>query len=366
MRRVIAVLAAFSLAVIGVITLSTAPSSASSEVTFGELPPGGTITLSTRWSWRSTGTVVYDDGEGGGTTQSLTQGCAPLSSPGVLSLNDAACFGTAGLGVGGGSRWYLNPDVSGEEFLSLSLDASSERLFASFSLDIEAIGLQSGPDIRVVPSLGGEALAPVEYDLNPLRVSGVSLPNYRLTDVLSTAADSLRLEAIGTTKFQLEGDTSPSTFDLVRYTDIVPCGETALSPEGVDATLTVTTGESCDGGEAVVFTRNGNEIDVLKQPSDATFLLEITSWLAEDAAYPVPATLIDYTPLDGVDNAVPMVVCAGTTAEPSLPAGFVDVIPGGDVDGWCVAGQSFELVGDGQMKVSETLYGQGDPRFNRI
>jgi hypothetical protein len=378
MRRLFAVAAASALAVGGALALTT-PTASGNVVETGGLPAGGTVTIQTGLPGGSGSvTTVLTSGStleqtvSNNTCDSLTAGPIAISPGGS---GTTACYGNLGFGVDPGREglplWqnFLNPNTESGEVLSIALtpEAGEVVFLGDVSLDIEAVRPVPGDDLQVTTYLKGEEVDSFGVPLGSPVLSWP--PNYRVGFALENAADRVDITAIGSTRFQLEGDTNNrqgSTFTLAQATDVVPCGTTELASEGGDATLTVTTGESCQGGEAVVFTRDGNEIAVLKEPSDATFLLEITDWLPEAAAYPVPATLIDYSPLDGVDNAEPMVVCGGTTADPSLPADFVDVIPGGLVDGWCVAGQSFTLVDDGVMQVAETLYGQGDPRFNRI
>jgi hypothetical protein len=384
LARPLAVVAGAALAV-GTAVVLTAPTAVGgTDVQTGGLPPGGTVTLQTNLSGGSgkiTSVLKNADGmDQDAVFQTVASNTCDAVSAGPVSITQqggtSVCYNNLGFGVDRGLeglsflQGFLNPNTDGTETLSIGLSPNAGVVFLGpVSLDIEAVNPQAGTDLTVTTFLKDVQVATFDVELGTRVVN--SPPNYRVGFDLANAADRIAITPKLNTRFQLEGDTNNrqgSTFTLARVTDVLPCGTTEVTPDGADATLTVTTGEACAGGEAVSFTRDGNTIKVLKEPSDATFTLEITSWLPENAAYPVPATVIDYTPLDGVDDSAPMVVCAGTTGSPSLPQGFPDVIPGGIVDGWCVAGQSFELVGGdpAQMQVTETLYGQGDPAFGRL
>lgn len=363
MRRLFALLSVLAIGVAGALVLAPASSASGGEVTVGGLQDKGEIVL--RTGWRD-GFVDYTD-ESGSTTRAGTfgRGCSLQVDAGALIISGGSetCFGTAGFGDGpgrNGAPFYLNPNVKGDESLTVTLSGPAAGLeISGVSLDIEAVGTDRGPnsDIRIT---AGDV--DIDVDLDAIgRLPGIAFPNYRVDKHLPVPANKIVLTPLGGTTFQLEGDTQGgSKFFLTDVTDVISCeGGTATSG---DATLTVTPGEDCKVGEAVFFVRDGNTVDVLKDPSDASFVLEVP-WAVEAADYPIPATKIDY--FDG-NGPVDMVVCGGTTEAPKLPDGFVDVITDTPtVDGWCVAASSFTLVADGQMQVVETLFGQGDPRFAR-
>jgi hypothetical protein len=92
--------------------------------------------------------------------------------------------------------------------------------------------------------------------------------------------------------------------------------------------------------------------------SGANFTMTVT-WDAE----PAPAdggtlnrqTFIDYTP-ESAGDETPLLWCESDGGgNPSPPAG----------EFWCLTAQSSTLVGNGEVVVSETLFGVGDPRVTR-
>jgi len=377
LARPLAFAAGAALAVGSAVVLTAPTAVGGTTVLTGGLPPGGTVTIQTNFSGGSGKiTTVLKDGNGADqqpVVQTVTSNTCDALTAGPVAITQSggtkACYGNLGFGVDPGLeglsflQGFLNPNTDSSEMLSIGLTegAGSVVFLGPVSLDIEAVNPQTGLDLTVTTFFEGQQVASFDVELGTKVLS--SPPNYRVEFDLDQPADRIAITPKGTTRFQLEGDTNNrqgSTFTLAQFTQVVECEE----PVTVDGATLTLGGDGCTA-EPVVFTRDGNSIDVLKNPSDATFLLEVNSWPPEPAAYPVPPTTIDYTPLDGIDNSQPMGVCAGTTSSPSLPPDFVDVIPGGIVDGWCVAGQSFELVGDGKMQVTETLYGQGDPRFAR-
>jgi hypothetical protein len=308
---------------------------------------------------------------------------APCSSttPGFLSVTGlksqtTACFGLRGFGdgPGGSPSLYLNPntDAAAGEALVLTLTGPlADMEFDSFTLDLEAVNVPTtaggGPELEVLvqdsSKPGDPPLQTIPIDLSNANRVVSSPPNFRVpVTQIATPGDQLVLRPTGSVRFQLEGDTSNlgSTFTLTDVTDVVSCdGESATSG---GATLTLGGGESCTPAAVFFeFDRETNRILLLKDPSATEFVLTVP-WEDEATAYPLPATVIDY-----FDGAGPqdMNACDGTTATPVLPG---DQIPStvDVVDGWCVASQSFELIGDGQMQVTETLYGKGDPAFNRL
>lgn len=369
MRRVLAAVSAVAIAVGGAIAFA-GPSTAQNQVGVGGLEDKGTITLRTGLS-SSSNKIEYKDADGNAVgTQAIIAGCPASVEAGALTITaspGSLCFGNLGFGVGpGGSPFYLNPNVTAGESLTLSLSGpAGDFEITSFSLDIEASNLNSGqPDIEVTAKRDGTAVETFTIDLTQ-RVPGVLLPNYRVDQPLVSPADELVLTALGTTRFQLEGDTSNtgSIFTLTDITDVVPCDGSATSN---GAQLTLDGGEGCTA-EPVFFEFENNEVTLLKDPSDASFTL-VVPWVdsAEDAAYPGRTTQIDY--FDGVDTSGdsdpfdPMVFCDPTTTPPTLPG---DQIPGTAAeDGWCVGDRQIPVDnGNGTSTTVETLYGFGDPKF---
>jgi len=372
LARPLAFAAGAALAVGSAVVLTAPTAVGGTTVLTGGLPSGGTVTIQTNFSGGSGKiTTVLKDGNGAdqsAVVQTVTNNTCDALTAGPVAITQSggtkACYGNLGFGVDPGLeglsflQGFLNPNTDSSEMLSIGLTegAGSVVFLGPVSLDIEAVNPQTGSDLTVTTFFEGQQVASFDVELGTKVLS--SPPNYRVEFDLDQPADRIAITPKGTTRFQLEGDTNNrqgSTFTLAQFTQVVECEE----PVTVDGATLTLGGDGCTA-EPVVFTRDGNSIDVLKNPSDATFLLEVNSWLPEPAAYPVPVTTIDYFDGAGVQD---MVVCAGTTSAPGLPG---DQIPSTDaVDGWCVAGQSFELVGDGEMQVTETLYGQGDPRFAR-
>jgi hypothetical protein len=85
----------------------------------------------------------------------------------------------------------------------------------------------------------------------------------------------------------------------------------------------------------------------------ASFRLHV-EWEPEPSLNPVPATLVDLNPDDSTP-ATPLVWCLGTSATPQVPPG----------QAWCLTDQATTIVGNGRMKVTEDLFGTGDPLYVR-
>jgi hypothetical protein len=197
-------------------------------------------------------------------------------------------------------------------------------------------------------------------------------------DQVGALFDEIVFQAAGGGAISLEGgfenpdrdalgvllETNATIFELVDFTGI-DCLESDSSVR--DLVLTRT--DDSENCQLIPYTltREGNTIDLIKDigtQTEATFTLEINNWDPEPSQYPVPATQIDYTPRSDESGLEDMVWCdLDGDGNPVLPD---DQIPGGEIDGWCVLYQETNLVGDGMMQVTETLFGKGDPRFNRI
>ena len=154
-------------------------------------------------------------------------------------------------------------------------------------------------------------------------------------------------------------DTRDSLFHLVQG-GTLNCGDTASVGSTVgQPTAAVTRQANADGSTCVrviYFLRTDVGTvqfskDLSAQPK-ATFKTTIT-WAPENATYPVNrVTTIDT--LDGT-GPHPAAWCGGTADAPTVADGH-----------WCLTGQSSTLVGGGQIQVTESFFGQGDPVWSRV
>ncbi|MGB9373854.1 MAG: hypothetical protein WCA82_06825 [Jiangellales bacterium] len=315
--------------------------------------------------------IEYVDAQGAPVaTQEIGTGCANVQA-GALAVAGSpdACFGSRGFGDGddSNSRFWLRPDVDDGESLTLTLSGdAAEYEFASYSLDIEARNVGGTDNIVVEAYLDGNEVE-TETETFDLSLSNrEAFANYRIKRTLGTPVDTLVIAAAGNTEFQLEGDTggTGSIFTLTDATDVIPCGQEGGATSG-DASLTVTPGADCVGGEPVFFDFDGETVTLLKDPSDAEFEL-VVDWVdsGEAAAYPGRITQINY--VDETEaNFSPMVFCL---PGPELPADLnlpVGVVLPPDT-GWCIEDREIPTPTgneNGTFTTTETLYGKGDPRM---
>ena len=302
-------------------------------------------------------------------------------------------FRDAGLGVRAKGPGTNCGQITGpQQAVSLKLaQAFDGKVISSAEVDVES---KFSCSMDVAYKLEGTLLGTETIDLSSQSDCGPdsgSSDNYRVTLpapdglLIGTLFDEVLFSAAGSGAISVEGgtensdrgalgallDTNDSIFELVDFTGI-DCLETDDSVTGLTLTRTDDT-ENC---RLIPYSlsRDGNSVDLIKNvgtQTQATFTLDVNAWDPEPAVYPVPPTQIDYTPDSTATGPEPMVMCSGTAENPSLP-----LTPGGveidqnpvtpNVDGWCVVSTSATIVGDGQMQVTESLYGKGDPRFNRI
>jgi len=152
--------------------------------------------------------------------------------------------------------------------------------------------------------------------------------------------------------------TSDSVFQLIDFTGTIDCGETEPSVGGGDspeATFSRGQNENC---EPIPYLLRSDDDSVLLQKDasgqdGANFLLDIT-WEPEPLDLPIEVTTIDYG-----DGEILIIGCDGTAEAPQLPP---DREP---FETWCLASQQWVLAGGGNIQVSETYYGAGDPRWAR-
>ncbi|MGA7690202.1 MAG: hypothetical protein WCA29_13350 [Jiangellales bacterium] len=303
-------------------------------------------------------------------------------------------FRDAGFGVRAKGPGTNCGQISGsQQAVSLKLGPQLDgKVIAQAEVDIES---KFSCSMTAAYKLEGEHLGTEVIDLSSLSDCGPdsgSSDNYRVTlpapdgVLIGTLFDEVTFSAAGTSAISVEGgaessdrgplgtvlDTNDSIFELVDFNGI-DCLESDDSVTGLTFTRT---DEKTDDCRLIPYSlsREGNTIDLIKNvgtQTEATFTLEVSDWDPEPAEYPVPATTIDYTPDSDATDPVDMVMCGGTPGEPTLPldvdGGETDLNTATPItDGWCVVSSFATIVGNGDMQVTEVLYGKGDPRFNRF
>jgi hypothetical protein len=168
------------------------------------------------------------------------------------------------------------------------------------------------------------------------------------SDIAFTQSGDYKVEATS-------GGYSTGSSNTFTISDgILDCGNSTPNVDGV----TVTRLENANPNETCqlipyILTRDGNSVTFLKdltQQTSAQFIVEIDAWDPEPAQNPVPATQTD-TPSPDHD----LLWCGGTVANPTLPGSEVT----------CLVKQSTEIVGGGDMQVTETIYLKGDILYKR-
>jgi hypothetical protein len=165
------------------------------------------------------------------------------------------------------------------------------------------------------------------------------------------------------------GGTKDSVFHLVTLGEgVLTCTNgTNIATEGAAVTLTRRSfpndpTRNPDGSPCIPInyelTRNGNEVEFLKDPTqdpNGSFDIRVDAWDPEDAQNPVPPSTV-YPP--DPDGEL-IVWCDGTAAAPVMPAGD---------HFWCLFAQSTQIVAGGppqQMQVTEGVLLEGDARITR-
>jgi hypothetical protein len=317
---------------------------------------------------------------------------SPTSGPLAALVATGGDVGLAGNGLGVRSTIWGQPcgTIKGSQSLSLALGAALDgQVITKAEVDVES---WFACRLKVTWRLDGVTVGTEERKLSNRSDCGPDANTARLQTQTFTTNNNVRVQltapASGADEIifaagphsliSIEGgvensargplgtqlDTSASVFALSEVDGTLDCAGTGdnVYTEG-DVTLTRIDADSPECEKiAFALTRDGNDVvfskDLAAQPQ-AEFTLDIP-WDVEPTTYPVDPTLIDYFDGNGLN---PMVGCAGTTADPSLPGDQIPSTPA--VDGWCVASQSVVLVGGGNMQVTEKLYGLADPRFGR-
>ena len=123
---------------------------------------------------------------------------------------------------------------------------------------------------------------------------------------------------------------------------------------------------ACGEDIPVTVTVNEDNVEVAKPSVEGSVFTMTIDWTLEDAVNPVPATTVDY--LDGF-GAHDMQFCLGDGDDDGLP----DLPPRNDVgpgnEHWCITNQVVDLIvtgpNAGQLQLSESYFGSGDPKFAR-
>jgi hypothetical protein len=295
-----------------------------------------------------------------------------------------------GLGVKAGNDGTGTPCglVDAGQELKLTLVHSAGSALQDKLIDFAELDIEGKFDVTVLARayLGAEE---VWRDTLPTGNGSDSGPdsrdgdNYRWTIDPPKNFDQLVLSVDESTRngsFSLEGgedgtapepdgvgdslDTSDSVFQLTDdITGVIDCGETAPAVGGGTSPLaTFSRGQNpnCTPIPYLLRSEPDNAVFLQKNASGqpgANFLLEVT-WEPEPLELPIPVTTIDY---DGPGGAPPIEVigCIGTPDAPQLPP---DRDP---VQKWCLAEQHWVLAGGENIKLTETYFGAGDPRWAR-
>lgn len=373
MRRVAAILTVP--AVVAAAVLLTAGPSTAVDVSMGGLPDGGSVTIQTGFSsgaGRITTVLTDESGaEQPPVVQQVADDTCDALGPGPVAITASgqACYRSLGFGVDPGRdglAWYerfLDPNVKAGETLSLSMTDDRYVFLGKVSLDIEAVRLGEGDDVQLTSYLGDQVVETLTLDLTNRVVR--QPPNYRVDTQLTKGADRLELTALGSTRFQLEGDTSNrrgSTFALARVTDVVPCQGGKVTLEN-GATLVVDGGEGCTDEPIVFAVDEAGDVVLRKEISDAKYRLTLPFTTGDD---PLARVQVDYD-VDGPAPYVRVNDCDGSTAAPALAADENTLtgsapVPQAEWDGFCEAGRSTTLRDD-QWTVVVTLFGANDPKF---
>jgi hypothetical protein len=313
------------------------------------------------------------------TTSKCVASLSPSPSLVTLSSTPAPPSGTVGLfdhrlGVKTGLEVLGCATVNGAEQLSLSLAGELAEKRIDFG-ELDVAGL-AGTTIRAQTSLDGQPVASASVTLSGhgfvarrWLVDAGEYDTLVLSVDPSTPKGAFWLQGGGHGTPALPGGlgaslgTKDTVFQLSDFTGTIDCGETEPPVGGGDsplATFSRGQNEGCEPIPYLLRSENDNSILLQKDASDqegANFLLEIT-WLPEQLQLPIEPTLIDYDGPGGMD-AQEVRGCVGTAEDPQLPP---DREP---FETWCLAQQSWVLAGGGNIELTETYFGAGDPRWAR-
>lgn len=161
-------------------------------------------------------------------------------------------------------------------------------------------------------------------------------------------------------------ETDDTLFRVVKqqtFDAVLECGGPALTVPGEAGVVTVSNVNvpGCEGIPVNVEV-GANTVLLTKPPVDDGAVLSMTIvWAIEDAENPLPATLIDYDDAGPLPEH-PMVFCNPDGGDlNTLPD-----VPNPATEPWCVGSQEVVPFGSpGQVQLTESYVGQGDPRFKR-
>jgi hypothetical protein len=399
MMRIRSAVAVAAVAALGATTLAVTalPGQAESSPTLTKLE------LESEFIWLDTSTNTVSSTRAD-SAQSIVTGCSQSS---VLSPSDTLLTITAGasrdklgyinngIGVAGrqdknGTRCGLVDADYGQTLVVelgsaggpgiLSADLDIEFKFGS-SLKAEAFDGQ-GTVVPLAPLTGlpddGADNGPDSGDGDNYRVGIRPQTEGDLFSrlVLTPVNGSFALEGggDGTSASTLDPGTSASVFEIPGGEGLLLCGEeSAESEDGVTVFLT-----DCATGDSVPYllereeTEAGLLVDeiLFAVPGSATNAYRvIIEWSPEEPVYPVTEkTQIVY--FEG-EEPRDLPWCTGVEESPTLPPGL-DVLPDADYpdypgpQGYCLVSSKAVIGPNGEITVTEELYGVGDPRFNRI
>ncbi|MEX0783520.1 MAG: hypothetical protein WD557_12790 [Dehalococcoidia bacterium] len=317
------------------------------------------------FEWQKDGQIPQRSGLGG-------TRCAPtLSAPPLVALSGGKSAGFGDLGFGICTRANDGSSAAGRidpgESLTLTLAgglAAKEVTYAELDIEAKFGGVLAVKMYHNTTQVGSDSIDTSEApDSSPdngatdnIRlVLQPDMPFNKLVLTAVSGAFSLDGGGDGTEPGPLGDDllTNDSVFQLTDI-DFLSCGETAPLTEG-SYQISYTRGNNvsttpCTDKVFVldVTTVGGNQgvqFGLWGGDPDATFTGSIT-WPPEPAAIPLRWTQIDFG-----DGPQDIEWCGGTLAAPSLPLG----------EQWCLVTHHAEIVGGGQVRVTETYYGQGDP-----
>jgi len=309
--------------------------------------------------------------------------------------------------------------VDGNESFSISINNASGDILDGLNFDRMELDIEAKQDAWVLATakLGGDPIGTFELrsggsvvagdgtDPNPstpwLAVSTSAAPVANCLDRSDSGSDNgandncrwvvdpdvpfdtVTFEAMAG-EFGLEGGedgTLPATAgensdSLFYLTDVgvLNCGDTVTTDDLGDPAVSVTRKfqDGCKlkefllsssatlpiaGAQSFTFVPSGGEVGQAGATYDLTVI-----WVPETAQNPVPATQMDFNSdgdtLDALEGD--LVWCEGTTDAPVLPQ--VEVTPEVfETIPWCLVKQLTEIVGGGQMQVTEYLFGTEDP-----
>ncbi len=328
---------------------------------------------------------------------SLDTGGAVLVSVNPLPSNGSVGLFDDGLGVkvngpGGGNGQPCGRADGPDEGLVLDLAGDlAGTTISRAELDIEG---KFNADVEARLFLGGAPVGGVftlstgaRSDSGPDSADG---DNYRweIEPGAGLVFDMIELTVSSATPsgaFSLEGGAdgtaagslgiAGSAFQLVETFDgIIDCGEpTFTTGDGTTAPkATFVRGDDDDKNDDPCSQLIGYNLTSTVTATEQTVTFEFETeeapswfgtfdWTPEAAVIPVPATQVDAND-DGLSDG-PLIWCLGFSGVDVSTGNPLPVMPAGE--SWCLITQESTLQADGEMQVTQTIYGESDPSFGR-